>query len=277
MQAVQEKSATESPSPLALLAQARGTVILADDNDTARQRLHHAVRRLCPGLEVVAECTSGSDAWDAILEHQPTLALLDVRMPGLTGLDVARRIGGAAHVVLLVNDDDPVLAIVRQVEIPVLVKPWDETSIVAALAAALAPMVRGLPPANARRSIAAFARQERRARSTLRSVYGTVNGETAAIPVDQVISLHRDGSHTRVVHAGGEAMIRAPLKDMVGLLDGAHFWQIDREVIVNRDRILSVHGSPGHPMSVAVRGAQAAFPVGAAFQWLFAPSQADAA
>lgn len=265
---------TDNLSPLALLSQLSDTAVLADDNDGARQRLHHALRRLCPGLEVRAECATGSDAWDACLEHQPRVALLDVHMPGLTGLDVARRIGTHAHVVLLVNDDDPILAVLRESEVPVLTKPWDETSIVQALANAFAPMARELPPVNLRRALAAMTRQERRARSTLRSVYGTVDGEMAAIPVEQVISLHQDGGHTRVVHEGGEASIRAPLKDMVGLLDGTHFWQIDRGVIVNRDRILHTLGEVGHDLKVRVRGAAEAFDVGRAFHWLFAPSEA---
>lgn len=265
---------TEFLSPLGLLSRLAGTVVLADDNDNARQRLHHALRRLCPGLDVRAECATGSDAWDACLEHQPRVALLDVRMPGLTGLDVARRIGASAHVVLLVNDDDPILPLLRGAEVPVLVKPWDENSIVTALATTLAPMARELPPVNLRRALSAMTRQERRSRSTLRSVYGTVGGEMAAIPVEQVISLHQDGAHTRVLHEGGEASIRAPIKDMVGLLDGAHFWQIDRGVIVNRDRIVTTIGEVGADLKVRVRGSAEAYPVGSAFHWLFAPSEA---
>jgi DNA-binding LytR/AlgR family response regulator len=273
MPKIPASSLSDIASPLALLSQLTGAAVLADDNDNARQRLHHALRRLCPNLEVRAECATGSDAWDAFLEHQPRVAVLDVRMPGLTGLDVARRIGAGAHVVLLVNDDDPILSALRETEVPVLVKPWDENGIVQALANAFAPMARELPPVNLRRVLASMTRQERRSRSTLRSVYGTVDGEMAAIPVEQVISLHQDGVHTRVVHEGGEASIRAPLKDMVGLLDGAHFWQIDRDLIVNRDRILHTLGEAGTELKVRVRGAADAFRVGRSFHWLFAPSE----
>ena len=72
----------------------RITVRIADDEEAPRAQLRAALQAAWPGLEIVAECHNGVDAWDAWLEHEPDLCLLDIRMPGLTGIDVARRIGG---------------------------------------------------------------------------------------------------------------------------------------------------------------------------------------
>jgi two-component system nitrate/nitrite response regulator NarL len=73
-------------------------VVIADDHDTYRQGLARTIRRF-GGLHLVGEASDGRDALDLIRELSPDAVLLDVRMPGLDGLEVARRLrelGGVA-------------------------------------------------------------------------------------------------------------------------------------------------------------------------------------
>ena len=76
------------------------TALVADDEEAPRQQLIKALQQAWPELRIVAESHNGVDAWDAWLEHEPDLCFLDIRMPGLSGVDVARRIGGRTPVVL---------------------------------------------------------------------------------------------------------------------------------------------------------------------------------
>jgi CheY-like chemotaxis protein len=71
------------------------TALVADDEEAPRQQLIGALRQAWPELHIVAEAVNGVDAWDAWLEHEPDLCFLDIRMPGLTGIDVARALPGA--------------------------------------------------------------------------------------------------------------------------------------------------------------------------------------
>ena len=63
-------------------------VVIADDEPLARERLRHLLA--ChAGWRVAAECRTGPEAVDAILAHRPAVVFLDIRMPGLDGLEVA--------------------------------------------------------------------------------------------------------------------------------------------------------------------------------------------
>jgi len=82
-------------------AAAPPTALIADDEEAPRAQLRAALQRAWPELHVVAECVHGVDAWDAFLEHEPAVCFLDIRMPGLSGIEVAQRIGPRAQVVFV--------------------------------------------------------------------------------------------------------------------------------------------------------------------------------
>ena len=85
-------------------APARPTVrvVIADDHETYREGLARAIRRF-GRLDLVGEAADGEEALEVVREASPDVALLDVRMPGLDGLEVARRLSelGGVDVVLL--------------------------------------------------------------------------------------------------------------------------------------------------------------------------------
>ena len=84
------------------------TALIADDEEAPREQLRAALARRWPELQIVAASSNGVEAWDDCLAHEPAVAFLDIRMPGMTGLEVARREGD--RVVVTVRDDGPGLA-----------------------------------------------------------------------------------------------------------------------------------------------------------------------
>lgn len=66
-------------------------VLLVDDEPLARQRLRRLLSD-CPGWEVCAEAGDGQSAWEALESHQPDVLLLDIRMPGMDGVELSRRL-----------------------------------------------------------------------------------------------------------------------------------------------------------------------------------------
>ncbi|MBC8057995.1 MAG: response regulator, partial [Rhizobiales bacterium] len=101
------------------------TALLADDEEAPRAQLATALAQAWPELDVVVECVNGVDAWDAFLEHEPEVCFLDVRMPGLTGIEVAQRIGGAAHIVFVATHGDHALAAFDAGAVDYVLKPVD--------------------------------------------------------------------------------------------------------------------------------------------------------
>src|SRR6478609_7864222 len=85
------------------------TAVIAEDEPLLADELAELLRTLWPQLEVVARVTDGVAALHAIEEHAPDLVFLDIRMPLLTGLEVAQRVGSACHVVFITSYDQHAL------------------------------------------------------------------------------------------------------------------------------------------------------------------------
>ena len=109
------------------------TALIADDEEAPRAQLRAALQRRWPELRIVAEAANGVDAWDAFLEHEPALCLLDIRMPGLTGIEVAQRIGGRVPVVFVTAHGDHALAAFDAGAVDYVLKPVDDERLDRAL------------------------------------------------------------------------------------------------------------------------------------------------
>ena len=77
------------------------TAIIADDERLMREQLRTRLTEVWPDLQILAEAKNGEEAVTAVNDHRPDLAFLDIRMPGMTGIEAARHIGDACHVVFI--------------------------------------------------------------------------------------------------------------------------------------------------------------------------------
>jgi DNA-binding LytR/AlgR family response regulator len=245
------------------------TALIADDEDAPRGQLLTALRAAWPALDVVAECINGVDAWDGFLEREPQVCFLDVRMPGLTGIEVAQRIGTAAHVVFVTAPGDHALAAFDAAAVDHVLKPVDGERL-----AQVVEQVRGRlaapggRPPDLQELLDRLAGQVRKP-APLEMIHVGVGRELQQVPVDDVLYLESDGRYTRVVHAGGEAMLRVPLKELVGQLDARQFRQVHRSVIVNLRQVVGTVGAEDGGMVATLRGRDVRLPVGRHFQGVF--------
>jgi DNA-binding LytR/AlgR family response regulator len=243
--------------------------LVADDEEAPREQLLAALRKAWPELQMAAVAANGVDAWDAFLEHEPDIAFLDIRMPGLSGIDVARRIGGRAQVVFVTAYGDHALAAFDAGAADYLVKPVDGERLaqtVARLRSRLAPGAAHAPGLQA--LLAQLATSVPKA-PALRTLQAGVGREVRLIPVDEVIYFESDSRYTRVVHAGGDALIRTPLKELLAQLDESEFWQVHRSVIVNQRHIAAAVRIDEGQMQLTLRGRGERLPVSRHFQGLF--------
>lgn len=246
------------------------TALIADDEEAPREQLLAALREAWPELEIVAVATNGVDAWDAFLEHEPDLCFLDIRMPGLTGIDVARRIAGKAPVVFATAYGDHALAAFDAGAVDYLLKPVEPQRLAQAVERLRARLQPSAPPAPAGTDLQALL--ERLAaprRAPLQVLQASVGREVRLIRCDEVIYFESDARYTRVVHDGGDALIRTPLKELLAQLDEQQFWQVHRSVIVNHRHVAAaVRVDEGH-MHLTLRGRPETLPVSRHFQGLF--------
>ncbi|MFN0184994.1 MAG: LytR/AlgR family response regulator transcription factor [Aquabacterium sp.] len=256
-------------------------MLIADDEEAPRAQLEAALRRVLPQAQVCARVANGVDAWDAWLEHEPALALLDIRMPGLSGLEVARRIGGRCAVVFVTAHGDHALEAFDAGAVDYVLKPVDDARLQRAVERALGglsmPAATGsAAPASAvagadlQRLIERLAAQARVvAPPPLAVIQAAVGREVRLIGVDEVVYFEADSRYTRVVHPGGDALIRTPLKELLAQLDDQLFWQVHRSVIVNHRHIEAAVRIDEGNLQLRLRGRTETLPVSRHFQGRF--------
>jgi DNA-binding LytR/AlgR family response regulator len=249
------------------------TALIADDEEAPRAQLAAALRTTWPGLRLVAECSNGVDAWDAWLEHEPQVCFLDIRMPGMTGIEVARRIGGRTPVVFVSAHGDHALAAFDAGAVDYVMKPVDPERLAQAVERVRTRLDRpALDPAGLQALLEQLAGPSRRA-PQIDVIQAAVGKEVRLIRIADVIYFEADARYTRVVHASdgvdGEALIRTPLKELLAQLDERDFLQVHRSVIVARRHVASAVRVDEGQMHLTLRGRRETLPVSRPFQGLF--------
>lgn len=249
------------------------TALIADDEEAPRAQLLMALRAAWPELQVVQECVNGVDAWDAFLEHEPEVCFLDVRMPGLTGIEVAQRIGARAHIVFVTAFGDHALAAFDAGAVDYVLKPVDADRLAQAVARVKARLSAPSPaPADLQQLLNQLVGQVRKP-APLDVIQAGVGKEVRLVRVEDVVYFESDSRYTRVVYTDadgdGEVLIRTPLKELIAQLDPAKFWQIRRSTIVNHRHITSAVRIDEGNMALSLRGRSEKLPVSRHFQGLF--------
>ena len=249
------------------------TALIADDEEAPRAQLLLALKHAWPELDVVATCVNGVDAWDAFLEHEPQLCFLDVRMPGLTGIEVAQRIQGRAQVVFATAYGDHALAAFDAGAVDYLMKPVEPVRLAQAMDRVKARLVAPAMATNDLQQLLNRLVDQARRPAPLEVLQAGVGKEVRLVRIEDVVYFESDTRYTRVVYSNsegdGEVLIRTPLKELLAQLDPNRFWQVHRSVIVNHRHIASAVRIDEGNMLLSLRGRAEKLPVSRHFQGLF--------
>lgn len=249
------------------------TCVIAEDEALLRQSLLEQLQAAWPELEVVAACEDGASALDAIAEHRPDVAFLDIRMPGLTGLEVAAGAAEASpstQIVFVTAYNQYAVDAFERGAIDYLLKPIAADRLAATVqrlrsraghldGAALAALVERLGPARPRED----------APPPLTWLTAMAGRETRLILVDEVAYFRADNKYTTVMTAEGEALLRTPIKDLLGRLDPALFKQIHRSTIVNLKAVAGVSRDDSGRGTVRLKNRPETLAVSQPFMTLF--------
>ena len=221
--------------------------IVAEDEVLLRDSLVAMLREVAPELEIVAECEDGGSALEAIAELQPEVAFLDIRMPGLTGLEVAAALGESSprtQVVFVTAYDQYAVDAFERGAVDYLLKPVARDRLATTLQRVQARAAQGLPDAA---QVATLLRQlslgmprVESAEPPLGWITASVGKETRLIMVEDIAYFRAEQKYTTVVSRDGEALLRKPIRELLAVLDPAMFRQVHRATIVNLKAIASV-------------------------------------
>lgn len=248
--------------------------IIAEDEELLREALRDLLARTWPELEIVASCEDGGAALEAIAEHQPQVAFLDIRMPGLTGLEVAAaatEASPATQVVFVTAYDQYAIDAFEKGAVDYLLKPISPERLAATVQRLQARLAHGNPDAGA---LAALVRQLA-ARTAVGPaeplvwITASAGRETRLIMVDDVAYFQADHKYTVVMTAEGEALLRKPIRELLQVLDPSTFKQIHRSTIVNLKAIASIARDDGGRGVVTLKSRPETLTVSAPFMSLF--------
>ncbi len=255
------------------------TALIADDEDLPRAELRRMLAAAWPALEIVAECEHGPAAVEAIEAHAPDIAFLDIRMPGLSGLDVARAASGRCHAVFTTAYDAYAVQAFETGAVDYLLKPINAERLVQACARlqerlaarTAAPTLDTLVDRLAarlasRNEVEAGAETQR-----LRWISASVGDTIKMFGIDEVLFFQSDEKYTRVVTTGDEAHVRKPLKEIAEGLDPAVFWQVHRGTLVRASAIARAQRDELGRITLHLRGHAEKLAVSQAYTWRFRP------
>jgi DNA-binding LytR/AlgR family response regulator len=207
--------------------------IIAEDEAMLAAGLRDALAALWPNLRICALVEDGIQTLRALEEHKPDILFLDIRMPGLSGLEVAQQVNGRCHVVFVTAFDDHAIQAFEQGAVDYLLKPWS----VSRLATAVARLKQRVGSTPARLDGLIDRLAEPREGEYLRWITASQGREVRLITIAEVCYFRSDNKYTAVITTDGEALIRVTLRELIDQLDPSVFWQVHRGTVVNANAI----------------------------------------
>ena len=219
------------------------TALIADDEDLQRSDLRRMLAQVWPELVIVAECEDGSEALAAIAEHKPDVAFLDIRMPGLTGMEVASVSAGlspATQVVFVTAYDQFAVDAFEKGAVDYLLKPITRERLMATIERLKSRLGASADPEALVKLAQLLGTLPGVRKPPLTWLAASKGSETQLLMVEDVAYFRADNKYTVAMTSEGELLLRKPLRELLAELDPQFFKQVHRSTIVNLKAIASV-------------------------------------
>jgi DNA-binding LytR/AlgR family response regulator len=250
----------------------RPTALIAEDEPLLRKALARLLAQIWPELDVVVQARSGREAVESFEAKRPDVCFLDVHMPGMSGIEVARVIGRRSHLVFVTAYDQYAVQAFEEQAIDYLVKPVELerlTDTVARLQERLRA-AQPLPDAEALLERLAARLRKDAPPESLRWVRVPVGKAVRLISVDEIDFLRADEKYTLIAWRDlkgqtCEGLIRTPLKELLTQLDPTIFVQVHRSVVANLRAISHVTRGLNETGNIHLKNRDEVLPVSRTF------------
>ncbi|SFD33261.1 two component transcriptional regulator, LytTR family [Chitinophaga sp. CF118] len=208
--------------------------VIVDDEKLSRSVLKLLLEKHCPALNIVAVCSDGITALEAIEQHKPELLFLDVEMPGLNGFEVLQACKEASFsIIITTSHDHYALEAIRHNALDYLMKPIIKDDLQEAVDKALLRLTKKKEQATSKTdSLMEFLHQHLHP------------GERLALPspeglrmllVKDIVYCAADGENTRIYlqNASGPSLVNRTLKEVESSLKNKGFFRVHHSYVVN--------------------------------------------
>lgn len=239
--------------------------LLVEDEPYPRAQLQEFLATLWPELRVVAEAADGPQGMAAFEAERPDVVFIDIQLPGFTGLELARHIGGRAHVVFVTALDTHAITAFEHGAVDYILKPLAMARLAHTVNRIKARL--SAPPSDLSQLLLQLTQnQQATAPPMLRWLQVGDGQQLRLIMVADVLYFESDTKYTRVVTRDEDALIRTSVRELLAQLDPAQFWQIHRATIVNLAAVQSVQREALSRMVILLKGRPERLTVSQSFQ-----------
>jgi DNA-binding LytR/AlgR family response regulator len=252
------------------------TALIADDEPHLAEALKKLLLALWPALSIVAMPRNGLEAAQAITDHEPDIAFLDIQMPGLTGLEVAQGIEGRTRVVFVTAFDQYAIDAFDHAAVDYVLKPVKAERLARAVDRLKTALAQPTPSNQDSSEDAALAAALKRllpaatGQAPLRWIRASVGELTHQIDVQEVLYFEADEKYTVVrTTSGAEHLIRTPIVELAAQLDAGQFWQIHRSTLINVNHLAGTRRDEASRLFVRMKNHARELPVSRAYVPLF--------
>ena len=247
------------------------SAVVADDERLMREQIIDRLKEAWPELSIVGEASNGNEAIALVQSEEPDIVFLDIKMPGMDGIQAAQALAGRVHVVFVTAHDQYAISAFEHGAVDYLLKPPEAERVALTCQRLRARLEQEPDPMN---DLLAQLSQRLEAgglkpREYMRWVQASVGANIRMIPTSDILFFRAEDKYTRVQTERFEALIRKPIKELIDELDPDEFWQIHRSTVVRVDAVEQVSRDFRGRQIVHVKGSAEKLEVSRTFNHLF--------
>ncbi|HYM35584.1 MAG TPA: LytTR family DNA-binding domain-containing protein [Steroidobacteraceae bacterium] len=230
------------------------TAIIAEDEAPLARDLQMRLTKAWPELEIVAIANNGLDALDRIEELRPTIAFLDINMPGLTGLQVAQQLEHKPHIVFVTAYSEHAVEAFEREAVDYLLKPVQDERLQQAVERLKSRVGKQEPAANLESLLSGLLGKMPNQERYLKWIRAGVGNTIHNIAVEDVLYFEAEDKYTRVITKQFESLVRIAISELEAQLDPQVFQRVHRGTIVNLRAIKSIHKNELGALELVIEG-----------------------
>ncbi len=245
--------------------------IIADDEENLRIGITKLLATIWPDLNIVGQAKNGVEALSLIENQHPDIAFLDIQMPGMTGVEVSKKIADQCKIVFITAYDQFAVQAFESEAIDYILKPVTENRLTVTINRLKKQFDASAQEKNVDLKMKQVLQvlEKKQTPDYLRLIKVKAGSDLRFVPVSEILYFKAEDKYTIVQTPTNEFLIKTPIKDLESTLDPDNFWRVHRSAIVNIDRVKRIKRSFTNQMIIGFDNTDQTIPVSRSYEHLF--------